>query len=607
MTVQLPYSVQSFTQQKQDQFKLAVAAAAGLEDFRVTINSISEAVSIVVDFSVRVPAAAKNNPEPIRAALTMENVNTNLASQGVAAIDTVVTPAHITSPSMAYYTFDSSANVTCPQGIYYDSGSDLNGIDGGDNYGGLFSGDSNSYDGKVESVESDKSYFDAHGAKSYFEDWGMFVKDDPDYAYYFGYDTDYAYNPNWYGPEDFAPDLCGCMPITGVSSGTVSVYPPNIATFADCRWVISSEPGNMISLNITSFEKTSDGDAMLIIRRCESEVCREPVQIARIDLQLGTSESKLFPQWTSNNIMNNFPPLTSSTGYLGLFLYTGLGSFPEPTQGFTAEWRISEPAEVEKGVTCPAEGLRYANSDFDGYDIYGIFGERAWQKELDFYSENGFYYWGYDYDTGYDAPNNCGCEALAASHGTIAVHPPNIATQIPSDCRWVISAPPGNTITLNVTFTTTLNEEGSLGPSQWEYVRIFRCATVDCEYPVKLGAITGTIGSQTFKSSSGFMQVFLTTAHGHEWGASDGLEASWTIEQCDTCLKSCQEGERKVYKYAPCTRCGDGKVEGGEVCDDGNFDWDDGCSGLCTVEDGYTCDDMSPSACTAATPQVAMP
>ena len=109
MAVQLPYSVQSFTQQRQDQFKSAVAAAAGVELFRVTINSISEsesgagtnrrllAVSIVVDFSVRVPAAAKNNPEPLRAALTMENVNTNLASQGLAEIETVVTPAYIPS------------------------------------------------------------------------------------------------------------------------------------------------------------------------------------------------------------------------------------------------------------------------------------------------------------------------------------------------------------------------------------------------------------------------------------------------------------------------------------------------------------------------------
>lgn len=44
--------------------------------------------------------------------------------------------------------------------------------------------------------------------------------------------------------------------------------------------------------------------------------------------------------------------------------------------------------------------------------------------------------------------------------------------------------------------------------------------------------------------------------------------------------------------------CGDGLVEGVEQCDDGDTSDGDGCSASCTVEDGWTCDDASPSQCT---------
>lgn len=43
--------------------------------------------------------------------------------------------------------------------------------------------------------------------------------------------------------------------------------------------------------------------------------------------------------------------------------------------------------------------------------------------------------------------------------------------------------------------------------------------------------------------------------------------------------------------------CGDGTLESGEVCDDGNTAADDGCAGDCTVEQGWTCDMSSPSTC----------
>jgi len=43
--------------------------------------------------------------------------------------------------------------------------------------------------------------------------------------------------------------------------------------------------------------------------------------------------------------------------------------------------------------------------------------------------------------------------------------------------------------------------------------------------------------------------------------------------------------------------CGNGRVEGGEQCDDGNLTDGDGCGGGCVVERGWSCDAGSPSVC----------
>ena len=43
--------------------------------------------------------------------------------------------------------------------------------------------------------------------------------------------------------------------------------------------------------------------------------------------------------------------------------------------------------------------------------------------------------------------------------------------------------------------------------------------------------------------------------------------------------------------------CGNGTVELGEACDDGNPNSGDGCSSTCTVESGYTCTGTAPSVC----------
>jgi MYXO-CTERM domain-containing protein len=46
------------------------------------------------------------------------------------------------------------------------------------------------------------------------------------------------------------------------------------------------------------------------------------------------------------------------------------------------------------------------------------------------------------------------------------------------------------------------------------------------------------------------------------------------------------------------TECGDGVREGDEGCDDGDVSGGDGCSALCAVEGGWTCDGLTPDVCT---------
>jgi cysteine-rich repeat protein len=47
------------------------------------------------------------------------------------------------------------------------------------------------------------------------------------------------------------------------------------------------------------------------------------------------------------------------------------------------------------------------------------------------------------------------------------------------------------------------------------------------------------------------------------------------------------------------TTCGDGAIEGAEVCDDNNHDPGDGCSSACQLEFGFTCSTAMPTVCTA--------
>ena len=71
--------------------------------------------------------------------------------------------------------------------------------------------------------------------------------------------------------------------------------------------------------------------------------------------------------------------------------------------------------------------------------------------------------------------------------------------------------------------------------------------------------------------------------------ANDGCSSLCAVESGWTC-----NGGPSV-----CQKCGDGIKEGTEACDDGNISDGDGCSGVCTLESGYTCQTtVDPTTCT---------
>ena len=88
-------------------------------------------------------------------------------------------------------------------------------------------------------------------------------------------------------------------------------------------------------------------------------------------------------------------------------------------------------------------------------------------------------------------------------------------------------------------------------------------------------------------------------------GALQGGEAcdDGNTDDADGCSSACEVEDGYACDGAEpsvCTvACGDGIIFGDEACDDGNIDADDGCSDTCTLETGFTCDDAEPSVCAA--------
>jgi fibro-slime domain-containing protein len=78
-------------------------------------------------------------------------------------------------------------------------------------------------------------------------------------------------------------------------------------------------------------------------------------------------------------------------------------------------------------------------------------------------------------------------------------------------------------------------------------------------------------------------------------GRVNGLFTGDPMESARGCSKTCtrEPSCRDATGTHACTTvCGDGNVDTGEPCDDGNRASGDGCSSTCTLEEGFTCTNM---------------
>ena len=97
MVVSLPYTIDTFTKDKQDSFKKGVAAAADTSEDKVMINAITAAAGrrmllqtgVDVDFSIEVADATAATALAGSDKLSKEKLNTALADEGVDPITAI--------------------------------------------------------------------------------------------------------------------------------------------------------------------------------------------------------------------------------------------------------------------------------------------------------------------------------------------------------------------------------------------------------------------------------------------------------------------------------------------------------------------------------------
>lgn len=117
-------------------------------------------------------------------------------------------------------------------------------------------------------------------------------------------------------------------------------------------------------------------------------------------------------------------------------------------------------------------------------------------------------------------------------------------------------------------------------------------------------------GDMSFHGYAGHYEFRSSDGEGVPWyidpqGARDlsylDVQASVNINDEDIdCTDSCVDSGDNVGWFFGAPECGNGAVESGEACDDGNATAGDGCSLSCEEEDGWNCTGDEESTCTAA-------
>jgi cysteine-rich repeat protein len=110
------------------------------------------------------------------------------------------------------------------------------------------------------------------------------------------------------------------------------------------------------------------------------------------------------------------------------------------------------------------------------------------------------------------------------------------------------------------------------------------------------GAPTGGGGEQPGGGGTGGMPMVVCG----DGSVDDGEDCDdGNVKNTDGCSANCgvEDGFTCADEPSVCTsECGDGNVASDEACDDGDTDAGDGCSPTCTVENGWSCMD-EPSVC----------
>jgi cysteine-rich repeat protein len=134
-----------------------------------------------------------------------------------------------------------------------------------------------------------------------------------------------------------------------------------------------------------------------------------------------------------------------------------------------------------------------------------------------------------------------------------------------------------------------------LMPSTVTFDAIVRLQSAPCDPTTEIPEFTGVDGCSDSSGANDTEALgYVKLPAGTYYIVVDGYDAT-------------QKGTYEIQVVATTSTCGDGELDLLEFCDDGDSDPGDGCNARCEIEDGWDCDNASPSVCTMGGTGTAVP